>query len=120
MANKLFRCEAEGCTTGVFEAPKGVCPGCAASAADGDPVVELVPVHYLVPDKAGPIRTKIGRRSVACDPKSARLPQASGDRDAVTCPKCRASALFAAHEDGAVSNHDPMIEKIAAEKLGAN
>lgn len=116
--NKLFRCRVEGCTAGVFEAPKPVCPGCGANGAEGDPVEVLVPVHYLVPDRAGPIRTGIGRRAVACDPKCAKLPQATGHRPAVTCPKCLASAVFAEHEAGGVDTHDRMIEKIAAENLG--
>ncbi len=125
---KLYRCLHDGCPALVaadeagrpparfeFEADRGACPACGATAPAL--VVELVPVHYLVPAAAGPIRTALGRRAVACDPARATLPQASADRGAVTCRRCKGSAAFLDHAARGVLNHLPVIEaKIAAEQ----
>lgn len=107
----LWRCVNDECDEGgfEFEAPANRCPHCRMLRC-----VELVAVHYLVPAE-GPIRTALGNRMIACDPKTKRLPQASGERVAVTCPKCRASEIFAEDERDGVSNHVPWVEqRIAA------
>jgi hypothetical protein len=108
----LWRCVNDECDEQgfEFEAPSNRCPHCKMLRC-----VELVPAHYLVPAE-GPIRTALGNRMVACDPKMKRLPRcATGERVAVTCPKCRASAIFAEDERDGVSNHVPVIEqRIAA------
>ena len=110
MTMKLFRCEQGGCDAGEFESANGACPKCSK------PSQELVPIHYLVPDDKGPIRTMLGNRLIACQPTLRTLPQSSGERSAVTCPKCKASALFAEHEANNVDNHNRYVEKIAAER----
>jgi hypothetical protein len=110
---KLFRCVNESCTHGEFEADAPACPACGAGELK---VVELVPVHYLVPAE-GPIKTAIGNRMVACNPK-AQLPRAAtGAREAVTCPRCKASAIYAEDERDGIDNHVPVLEsRIAAGK----
>lgn len=104
----------ERCAGGNFESPQGECPRCGACLA-----VELVAVHYLVPAD-GPIQTGIGGRMVACDPKTTKLPQSSGERSAVTCPKCRASAFFAEDERDGVSNHVPVLGQRLQAEHGIN
>lgn len=115
----LYRCTNENCDEGgpkgaPFEdaSKKPVCPLCG-----DDGPQELVAVHYLVADPAGPIRTGLGRRRIACAPAGKELPQASGSRDAVTCPACRASGVFALHADANTDQHVRHFEKIAQGKL---
>jgi len=98
-----------------FEAEQPVCPECNAS---GTLVVELVPVHYLIPAPAGPIRTGSGRRQVACSPMLAVLPHSTSERGSVTCSACKASQVFADHEARAVQNHLPIVEKKIAVEQG--
>jgi hypothetical protein len=112
---KLFRCENAGCDKWRerYAADAPACPHCGSAEA-----LELVPVHYLYIDPAGAVRTAHGRRTLACQPKAALpLPDAcSGERLAVTCPACRATEAFQAHEAAKVSNHVPVIEKKAGVK----
>lgn len=117
----LYRCTNESCDEGgptgaPFEdaSKKPVCPLCG----DDGPQV-LVAVHYLVADPAGPIRTGLGRRKIACLPAGKELPQCSGSREAVTCPACRASGVFALHDGEGTDQHVRHFEKIAAGKLDA-
>lgn len=112
--SKLFRCRNANCPERPdFEAAAPTCPSCGAGAGM---VEEIVPVHYLVPAE-GPIPTSNGSRMVACQPALARLPKsASGERTAVTCPKCKATKIFAEDESAGTDNHVPIIEnKMAAE-----
>lgn len=89
---------------------EGRCPHCRMLYC-----VELVAVHYLVPAE-GPIKTSLGNRMIACDPKMKKLPSsASGDRRAVTCPLCRASTIFVEDNRDGISNHVPCIEFRRAE-----
>jgi phage FluMu protein Com len=109
----LWRCVNDECDERGFEfgAASNRCPHCKMLRS-----VELVAVHYLVPAE-GPIRTALGNRMIACDPKMKSLPQASGERVAVTCPKCKASEIYAEDERDGVSNHVPIIEqRIEAEQ----
>lgn len=117
----LYRCTNENCGEGgpngaPFEdaSRKPVCPLCGDDAPQ-----ELVVVHYLVKDANGPIRTGLGRRLIACNPATKELPQCSGAREAVTCPACRASGVFALHEGANTDQHERHFEKIAAGKLPA-
>lgn len=107
---KLWRCENENCEAcgREFEGASPACPACGAALA-----VELVPVHYLVPAD-GPIRTGLGGRMVACSPKMRELPQSSGDRSAVTCPRCKASDIFIEDERDGVSNHVRYFERMVS------
>ena len=105
---KLWRCMNDDCDEKgfEFEAPGNQCPHCKLFRA-----IELEPVHYLVPAE-GPIRTALGNRMVACDQKMKKLPRAaSGERSAVTCPKCKAGAVFQEDERDAVCNDVPLIEQ---------
>lgn len=112
----LWRCVNDECDERgfEFEADSDRCPHCRLPYC-----VELVAVHYLVPAE-GPIRTALGNRMVACDQNMKKLPQAaSGERAAVTCPKCRASEIFVEDERDGVVNHVPVIERrIAAAGRG--
>lgn len=111
---KLFRCANDNCPDRPdFEAAEPVCPKCLAGAGL---VLELVPVHYLVPAD-GPIQTAIGPRMVACAPAMSRLPKAAtGEAGAVTCLRCKASKIFAEDERDGVDNHVPILEqRIASE-----
>lgn len=117
----LYRCSNENCDEGgphgaPFEcaSKKPVCPLCG----DDAPNLLLV-VHYLVKDPNGPIRTGLGRRLIACNPAGKELPQCSGSRDAVTCPACRASGVFALHDGAHTDQHVRHFEKIAAGTLPA-
>lgn len=114
----LFRCRAEGCESNgePFESNERApaCPVC-----ENEPCRELVAVHYLVIAADGPIRTGIGRRAVACAPKDKKLPMhCTGERTAVTCPACKASAVFAEHEKANADQHLPVLEKRRPEVLG--
>lgn len=102
----LYRCVNDNCGVGgEFEADKPDCPHCKA------PAIELVPVHYLVLDDDGPMKSPHGNRRVACMPARSRLPKAaSGERAAVTCPKCKASAAFARHAAEGRDQHLPILE----------
>ena len=118
---KLFRCCNEACSVqGDFEAEVAVCPACKSDGrVNADVVIELVPVHYFVKDAAGPIHTPAGNRRIACMPLRERLPKAaSGERKAVTCPHCKASAKFVQDEAGEVDQHDNFIEKKMAAEHG--
>lgn len=111
---KLYRCRNANCPARPdFEGAAPACPACGAGAGM---VEEIVPVHYLVPAD-GPIPTALGGRMIACNPQMARLPKAAtGERVAVTCPKCKASAIFAEDDAAGADNHVPVIEaRIAAE-----
>lgn len=107
MALKLWRCANDECdqTGHEFEAESNRCPHCKMLRC-----VELVAVHYLVPAE-GPIKTGLGNRMVACSPKMKTLPQASGQREAVSCPRCKESDIFKDDERDGISNHVPMIEQ---------
>ena len=57
---------------------------------------------------------------VACDPKMKTLPTAAtGERVAVSCPKCKASAIYAEDERDNVSNDVPVIEQRIADERGS-
>ncbi len=108
----LFRCENDNCEGGNFESETGECPKC-----HGFLVQELVYVHYLVPAD-GPIKTALGNRMIACSPKMTTLPQSTGVRSEVSCPRCRTSVIFAEDERDGIDNHVKFIEKIAAQQQG--
>ena len=121
MVAKLYSCVNEDWPKpGDFEADAPVCPACQADArVHSALIVELVPVHYLFKDQAGPIRTQRGNRRVACMPLRAKLPQsATGERGVVTCPRCKASDVYAKHAVGEVDQHDPYVEEQLAAKAG--
>ncbi len=108
MPVKLWRCVNDECDqTGFeFEAESNRCPHCKMLRS-----VLLTPTCYIVPAE-GPIRTGLGNRMIACDPKRKTLPvSASGQREAVTCPKCKASEIFKDDERDGISNHVPVIEQ---------
>lgn len=118
---KFYRCCNPDCAAHPdFEADVPVCPDCKADGRLHSALLtELVPVHYLVKNPTGPIRTAVGNRSVACKPALARIPQAAtGERFAVTCPACKASAVFKEHETGEVDQHVPFIESKIAKEHG--
>ncbi len=106
----LWRCMNDECEQQgfEFEAESNRCPHCKMLRA-----VELTPVHYLIPAD-GPIRTGLGMRMVACEPERRTLPQCSGERKAVSCPKCKASTIFLEDERDKISNHVPIIEQRVA------
>lgn len=102
----LYRCRNENCESfnTNFEAQGPQCPTCGSGL-----VQELAYIHYLVCSD-GPIQTGLGGRMVACDPKMKQLPpSASGHRDAVTCPACLKSTIFAEDERDGISNHVPVL-----------
>ena len=110
----LWRCMNDECDTPTeFEAEVGRCPHCKMMRC-----VELTPVHYLVPAE-GPIKTGLGNRMIACSPKMKSLPQCSGERSAVSCPKCKASTIFAEDERDGISNHVPVLEQRAVDMMNA-
>lgn len=107
----LFRCRADGCESNgePFESADRA-PVCAACGNEN--CRELVAVHYLVIARDGPIRTDAGRRLIACAPKDKKLPpHCTGVREAVTCPACKATAVFKEHEAGKVDQHLPILDK---------
>lgn len=116
---KFFRCVNPDCNTSPdFMADEPVCPDCKTDGRKhAATIVELVPVHYFVADKDGPIVTQVGNRRIPCMPNRTKLPKScSGERRAVTCPACKASAVFKGHEAGEVDQHVDYVErKIAAE-----
>jgi hypothetical protein len=80
-----------------FEADGPLCPHCGTSD-NARVVIQLVPVHLLLPDPRGPILGAGGRRlKVGCMPARDHLAtgeegetfSASGDPRAVTCPSCK-------------------------------
>lgn len=94
----LYRCtNCQNPDTGLdgrdFEAAKPLCPHCDADARD---VVAIATIHFDPPSK----RRGRGENVAACNPaiKVGRGKDVmfSGEREAVTCPACRASAKFAA------------------------
>ena len=104
---KLLRCVNEECATAGnhFEAEAAVCPDCKK------PCLELEYVHYLANDDGGPIKCAYGNRRVACMPLRQRLPKhCTGERVAVSCPKCKESKLFKGHESAETDQHVPIVE----------
>ncbi|MFO0801486.1 MAG: hypothetical protein U0804_28810 [Gemmataceae bacterium] len=87
-----------------FEADEPKCPKCGADQRTApQTVVTRATIHYLVNDPKGGIRTPHGGRAVACDPAGRKLPKhATAVPDAVTCPECRASAVYREHVAGTV------------------
>ena len=111
---KLWRCQNDECDHRgfEFEADDNRCPHCKMLRA-----VELTPVHYLVPAE-GPIRTAIGNRMVACSPQMKELPHsATGERGAVSCPRCKETKIFHEDEKDGVSNHVPVIDQRIAKEV---
>ena len=116
----LLRCLNPNCSDGDegdapvfdFEADDGKCPKCAATVKDHPhTVVPRATIHYLVNDDKGAIRTPNGRRAVACDPGKAKLPKhATALREAVSCPKCQASEVYAAHVAGNVDQSRRIVQ----------
>lgn len=107
----LWKCLNEECarTGQQFEADDGRCPECKLPWS-----VPLEAVHYVVPAE-GPIRTGLGNRMMACNPKAKTLPEfASGVREAVTCPKCRATDIFQEDEHDGINNNVPWM----AQRMG--
>lgn len=116
----LFECLRPACAKHKFEVLEGgaapKCPKC-----DGGPDVlrTITAIHYLAPNPAGLVETTLGPRTVACNPNAAKLPKhATGERVAVTCPKCLASALFVQHEQDDVDTHDDLIERRISQESG--
>jgi hypothetical protein len=110
----LFRCLNEDCSESYdgppqfdFEADLPVCPKCKKDGRKHpQAVIERATIHYLANDDDGPIRTPHGSRLVACQPALRRLPKhATGETAAVTCPACKASAIFRDHVGGNVDQH---------------
>ena len=130
--SKLWRClnpncsEAEGGAAPVYDfaADAPVCPKCGTSQKDSPrTIAERARIHYLVNDDKGVIRTPNGRRSVACEPARVKLPKhATGERGAVTCPECLASAVLASHVAGSVDQGQQITANVppqlAAGKVG--
>lgn len=107
----LWRCENDECDekSRVFEAEENRCPHCKMPWC-----LQLVPAHYLVPAE-GPIRTSLGNRMIACDPNMRALPEsATGLRQCVTCPKCRASQIFTEDERDGISNDVTFLARITS------
>lgn len=114
MAVKLWRCYNEECDQKgtAFESERQNCPCCKMLQ-----VIELTPVHYFVPAE-GPIRTALGNRMIACDQNMKTMPHsASGDRKAVTCPKCLATVMFAEDERDNINNHVPFFEGVIPQNV---
>lgn len=100
---RMFRCYNADCSDDPHGRPghdfatagdgKGLeCPKCG-----GSELTPLVPVHLIVTDKEGPIKTPKGRRRVVCQPMLREIRgRLTGAADAVTCPVCKASKEFAA------------------------
>jgi hypothetical protein len=103
-----------------YEAAGGACPKCGTTpAAAPNAVVERACIHYLVNDPRGPIRLPHGGRQVACLPLLARLPRyATGERVAVTCPACRATAVFAGHAAAGVDQHTAIVPGVPSGPTG--
>ena len=118
----LWRCANPACPVGPdqFEAPTPVCPHCGADGRQHAAlVVPLACIHYLAIAADGPIKTQFGNRMIACMTLRQRLPQHCTDaRAAVTCPKCKASAIFQAHEEAGVVQHVPIVEQKLSAELG--
>lgn len=73
------------------------CPEC-----DAEPL-PVVMIHLLVKDLQGPIRTRLGRRRIACAPEFAAVKgRLACETVAVTCPACVASSYFRAMQAEAV------------------
>lgn len=77
-----------------FEADRGECPKCGTSGVPN--IHELVPVHFIVMDRSGPILGAEGRQFVACQKRRDVLGRhrydqffATGSAMAVTCPSCK-------------------------------
>lgn len=102
MGRRFFRCyfcdQAEGGYE--FTAEVCVCPRCGS----GHPVVlELTPVHFIYPDRQGPMLGHAGRRwRMACEPQRKFLGDgytaipATDNPRVVTCPLCRKTKAFEA------------------------
>ncbi len=105
MPMMLWRCVNEECDqTGFeFESEENRCPHCKLCRCQ-----DLVYVHYIVPAE-GPIKTGLGNRMIACDPNRKTLPQSTGERVAVSCPKCKATDIFKEDERDKVSNDVPLF-----------
>lgn len=92
----LFRCYRCNAPFGYeFEADQPACPQCRA---EPPAVVRLTPVHWLAPG-GGPIRgTEGGDYRLCCAPDRTLTPglMATGQPDAVTCPRCKADATHQA------------------------
>ena len=116
---KLYRCKNPDCPTNAdYEADAPVCPDCQADGRKHAALItELTAVHYFAADPKGLIATAHGNRVIPCSPTRAKLfKSVSGERLAVTCPRCKASDLFKGHEAGEVDQHVDYAErKIAAE-----
>lgn len=113
---KTFRCNRPTCKK-VFEAAALTnCPDCGIGPGM---VGEIVPVHYLVVSADGPIFCADGPRMIACNQNRDRLPAScSTERVAVTCPRCRASTIFAEDEASGADNHQPIVERKIAKEHG--
>lgn len=82
------------------ETPTADCPKCAGQT------LALLPVHFLVKDKDGKIKTGMGRRRIACRPDVAEIRgRLTGVAAAVTCPACKATKDYEA-ENTAVALAD--------------
>lgn len=80
------------------------CPKCG-----GTELTPLIPVHLIVADKAGPIKTGKGRRRIVCRPDLVKIQgRLTGETAAVTCPVCAASKEFETlkHEARALDEHE--------------
>lgn len=91
----LYRCYLCNNPKGLeFESSEPICPSCKASAPA---VVQLTAVHFLFPEKDGPIVGLHGLKfRVACKPetKALRGVPATGESGPVTCPRCKATAQY--------------------------
>ncbi len=111
-----FRCLNEDCSESLhapefnFAAESPTCPKCNSPAK----VIKLTPVHYLVNDTTGLIRTANGTRKIVCKPTVRRMSAdnvCSGERLAVTCPDCRETAVFKAHDAADVDQDLRLIQQ---------
>lgn len=78
-----------------FEAAQALHPVCPRCGASEQAIVRLVDVHFVVADPKGPIKGRLGRYKVACEPGRQYLARshmdsyaASGEPTAVTCRSC--------------------------------
>jgi len=114
----LWRCTSPDCAENDgphpafdFEAAGPVCPKCGADGrARPGAVLPRACIHYLVSDPGGKIRTPSGNRLVACAPDARQIPEhAAGYHAAVTCPACRASEVFRAHQAADTDQHQDIV-----------
>ena len=112
----MYRCY--GCRR-EFEAAKPICEPCGIDAVanprDKEVVVRLVTIHLDPPGR----RVGVGKNHAACDPTiklGAKNCQFTAEPSAVTCPKCKATDVFAAVEEGGAAASELFLSRPVTKK----